>query len=178
MSAGGCISNGAGGGIWGGRGSGLRCGETRRWGSARNRRQDGIRFDCNIDHLGLVAGDLNGVLAAAEVELAFFEDDGVIAADRVFVGIGRRNRTRSDGPADGFANLVDTVGVIRREGKLLRNGRALGIRHTLRCGAWLLTKKSWCGGKQGGDKNSRYKPSHDRMFLRREAYKIGLEFRR
>ena len=86
----------------------------------------GVRFHRDVDHLRLVAGDFDLVLAGGEIQLAFLEHHRVVAANRPLVRVGGRDRPGRHRPADRFADVVDAAGVIRRECELLwRSGAAL-----------------------------------------------------
>jgi hypothetical protein len=87
-------------------------------------------FDRDVDHPGLVAEDLDRGLTAREIQRAFLEPHGVVAANCPPVLVSRRRGTRRHGPADRFADVVGAARVIWRERELLLNRTALcGHRH-------------------------------------------------
>ena len=55
----------------------------------------GVRLHRDVDHLRLVAGDFDLVLARGKIELAFLENHRIIAPDRPLVGVGGRDRDRA-----------------------------------------------------------------------------------
>lgn len=75
----------------------------------------------------MFAYDFDTIFAGSEIELALFEDDGVVAADGPAVGVSGGEGAGGDGPADLLTNFVDAAHVIWREGELLLDLGPLGL---------------------------------------------------